>query len=449
MGSSLTIADVNVSVDMPHAWVGDLIFSVSNGTSSATIIDQPGVPASTYGCSGDDILATLDDEASLPVENQCSASTPTINGTFTPNNPLSVFDGQSSNGSWTLTVQDTYTSADAGSLNGWSIEICTTEVGPTATNTPIPPTATNTPVPPTATNTPIPGPTNTPTNTPIPPTATNTAVPPTATNTPIPPTPTNTPVPGGDDVIYVSSTTDGNAGGVAFADEDILAFDTGSGTWSMYFDGSDTGVTNDVNAFTLLSDGTILISFNTGTNVPGVGTVDDSDIVLFTPTSLGANTAGTFSFFFDGSDVGLTLNGEDIDAIGVSTDGKLVISTTGSYSVSGASGADEDLIIFTASAFGTTTSGSWAQYFDGSDVALNSSSSEDVNGVWIDDVSGEIYLTTLGLFSVTGASGDGSDIFACDPSSLGTATSCSFSLYWDGSANGFGGEVMDAFDIVR
>ena len=133
VGSSVTIADVNVSVDMPHVWVGDLIFTVSNGTSSATIIDQPGVPASTYGCSGDDILATLDDEASLPVENQCATSVPTINGTFTPNNPLSVFDGQSSNGNWTLTVRDTYTSADAGTLNGWSIEICTTEVGPTAT----------------------------------------------------------------------------------------------------------------------------------------------------------------------------------------------------------------------------------------------------------------------------------------------------------------------------
>ena len=46
-------------------------------------------------------------------------------------------------------------------------------------------------------------------------------------------------------------------------DEDILEFDTGSSSWSIYFDGSDVGVTNDVNAFTLLSDGTILISFNT------------------------------------------------------------------------------------------------------------------------------------------------------------------------------------------
>jgi subtilisin-like proprotein convertase family protein len=181
VGSSVTIADVNVNVDMPHAWVGDLIFTLSKGVSSAAIIDQPGFPASSYGCSGNDILATLDDEAALSVEHQCAASVPTINGTFSPNNPLSVFDGQSSSGSWTLTVQDTYIAADTGTLDGWSIEICTEETVPTATNTPTP-TTTNTSIPPTATNTPTP-------------TATNTPVPPTATNTPTPTaTPTSTPV---------------------------------------------------------------------------------------------------------------------------------------------------------------------------------------------------------------------------------------------------------------
>ena len=72
-------------------------------------------------------------------------------------------------------------------------------------------------------------------------------VPPTPTNTPVPPTPTPTPPPGGD-VIYVSSSTDGTAGGVSFADEDILSYDTGR-SWSMVFDGSDVGVTVDLNAF--------------------------------------------------------------------------------------------------------------------------------------------------------------------------------------------------------
>ncbi|MCA9971721.1 MAG: hypothetical protein KC425_15960 [Anaerolineales bacterium] len=425
VSGSGTIADVNVSVDMDHVWVGDLIFSVSHLGSSATIIDRPGVPASTYGCSGDDILATLDDEAASPVESQCAGSTPTINGTFTPNQALSAFDGGSGNGTWTLTVQDAYTAADAGTLNGWSVEICTAGIAPTPTNTPVPPT-------PTATNTPGP-------------TATNTPVPPTPTNTPVPPTPT--PPPTGSDVIYVSSTTNGNAGGVAFNDEDIVRYDTGSGTWAMYFDGSDVGVTGDVNGFALLGDGSLLLTFDNGISVPGVGTVDDSDVVRFYPTSTGATTAGTFAWYFDGSDVGLTTSGEDIDAIEVLGDGRILISTTGSFSVSGASGTDEDLVAFTPSALGATTSGSWALYFDGSDVGLNTSSSEDVNGTWVDGSSGDIYLSTLGAFSVSGASGDGADIFVCNPGSLGSSTSCTFSPYWDGSANGFAGEIADGIHI--
>ena len=316
---------------------------------------------------------------------------------------------------------------------------------PTPTNTSVPPTPTNTGVPPTATNTGVPP---TPTNTGVPPTPTNTGVPPTPTNTGVPPTPTNTP-PSSGDVIYVSSTSNGNAGGVAFSDEDILSYDTATSTWSMYFDGSDVGVTADVDAFGLMSDGTILISLDVAATVGSLGTVDDSDIIRFTPTSLGTNTAGTFSWYFDGSDVGLSSNGEDVDAIDFAPDGRLLISTTGSFSVTGASGADEDLVAFSATSLGSTTSGTWSLYFDGSDVGLNTSSSEDVNGVWVDHANNEIYLTTLGSFSVTGASGDGSDIFICTPSSLGSTTSCTFTIYWDGSNNGFGGEITDGVHIEQ
>ncbi len=122
-----TIGDLDVSVTMAHAWVGDLRFVLRNQTTgtAVTFIDRPGVPASTYGCSGDNINATLSDEAASAVENQCASGTPTINGTFSPNNALSAFDGQSGNGTWVLEVTDFYTSADAGTLNAWSVRICT------------------------------------------------------------------------------------------------------------------------------------------------------------------------------------------------------------------------------------------------------------------------------------------------------------------------------------
>ena len=332
-------------------------------------------------------------------------------------------------------VQTTGTSPWRTRIGSFVLPGCGSSPTPTATSTPVPPT--NTPVPPT--NTPVP-----PTNTPVPPT--NTPVPP--TNTPVPPTPTSTPAPASA-VIYVSSTTNGNSGGVAYNDEDIVAYDTSTGFWSMYFDGSDVGITGDVNAFAIMPDGTILLSLDAAATVSGLGTVDDSDIIRFAPTSLGANTAGTFTWYFDGSDVGLTTNNEDIDTIGIAPNGKLVISTVGSFGVTGASGNDEDLIEFTATSLGSTTSGTWSLYFDGSDVGLNDSSSEEINGAWIDSSNGDIYLTVLGAFSVPGVSGDGADIFICTPGLLGSTTSCTYSPYWDGSANGFGGEIADGVRIVK
>lgn len=86
-------------------------------------VKQLGITASTYGCSNDDILATLDDEAALPAGDQ--RGSPALSGSFTPNNTLSAFDGESGNGTWQLAVTDSYTSADSGTLNSWSMTVYT------------------------------------------------------------------------------------------------------------------------------------------------------------------------------------------------------------------------------------------------------------------------------------------------------------------------------------
>ena len=56
--------------------------------------------------------------------------------------------------------------------------------------------------------------------------------------------------------------------------------------------------------------------------------------------------------------------------------------------VTGVSGADEDLLVFTATPLGATTSGTWAMVFDGSDVGLSTVASEDINGAWIEAATG-------------------------------------------------------------
>lgn len=149
--------------------------------------------------------------------------------------------------------------------------------------------------------------------------------------------------------------------------------------------------------------------------------------------------------------MGLETNGEDIDALGFTADGRLIVSTTGSFSVPGVSGKDEDLIAFTPTQLGETTSGVWEMYLDGSDVGLADASTEDIDAVWIDPVSSQIYLSAVGAFGVTGASGDGVDVFICAPGLLGSTSICTFGpgVYWDGSANGFAGQVIDGFDLVR
>jgi hypothetical protein len=397
----------------------------------------------------------------VPTSTNTATFTPTATATNTPVPP-------------TATITETSTPVNTATFTPTNTATLTPTA--TATNTPVPPTATFT-----ETSTPVNTPTFTPTNTATA-TATNTSVPPTATftetSTPVntatftptntatftptntatftptntatrTPTATNTPLPGANDVLYVSSTSGGTVGGVSFEDEDILSLNRATGVWSMYFDGSDVGIASDVDAFALMTDGTILVSLDADGTVTGFGTVDDSDILRFTPTTLGSTTAGTFTWYFDGSDVGLTTSGEDVDAIGFAADGRLIVSTTGAFSVTGASGNDEDLIAFTATTLGSTTSGTWSLYFDGSDVGLNDATSEQINGIWIDKTNGKVYLTTIGNFSVTGLSGNGSDIFICTPGTLGSTTTCTYASYWTGALNGFSAEITDGIHIIR
>ncbi len=215
----------------------------------------------------------------------------------------------------------------------------------------------------------------------------------------------------------------------AVANEDIVQYDSATGLWSRYFDGSDVGLAAArIDAFACLPGGDILMSFDAPFNVPGMtgapsGTLaDDSDIVRFTPTSLGANTAGSFSFYFDGSDVGLTTADEDIDALAVDALGRLLISISGSGSVSGVTGIqDEDIVRFDPTSLGSATAGTWSRVTDSSDIGFGTSSTEDVDGLH-QTASGEFLLSTVGNFSASGATGGRSDVARFVPTQLGSTT---------------------------
>jgi hypothetical protein len=243
---------------------------------------------------------------------------------------------------------------------------------------------------------------------------------------------------GGDDGDVVLLAILGNptfSFGVA-RDEDVVAIDLATNEATLWFDGSDVGLGGfRISALDRLDDGDLLFSFTAGGTVGGV-TFDDSDIVRFTPTQLGAATAGSFSLWFDGSDVALTTNGEDIDGLDVLDDGTLVLSTQGGHRVGSVRGNDEDLLAFSPSSLGATTAGTFAPYFDGSDVGLSNSSAEDVDAVSINEALGVISLSTRGSFSVTGLAGADEDLFDFMPSTLGSSTSGSFAAFVIGSVVG-------------
>lgn len=137
------VLDLDVEIDVTHTWVGDLQFDLTHVDTGTTVTfyDRPGVPASTFGCSGDDIDAILDDEAGSNVEDECGAGVPSIAGSFIPNNALSAFDGETVAGTWRLTASD-----HAGGDTGTVVEWCVTATGDGPTPTPIPsPTPTSPP----------------------------------------------------------------------------------------------------------------------------------------------------------------------------------------------------------------------------------------------------------------------------------------------------------------
>ncbi|MBE7552890.1 MAG: DUF11 domain-containing protein [Anaerolineales bacterium] len=123
VAQSGVLTDLNISIAANHDWVGDLSFTLTHldTGNSVTLIDRPGTPPGEFGCNGDDIAATLDDEAAAPVEDVCNRLGPiAISGVFTPNNPLSLFDGENIAGTWQLTASD-HAGLSTGKLGQWCL----------------------------------------------------------------------------------------------------------------------------------------------------------------------------------------------------------------------------------------------------------------------------------------------------------------------------------------
>ncbi len=255
---------------------------------------------------------------------------------------------------------------------------------------------------------------------------------------------------GTDDPSFELSTRQaGTLGDLFFTQIDIVSYDGATGQWAMRLDASDVGLTRNLSAFYREERPGQLpiyyLAFGANQTVPGLGKVTPYDVIQFTPTQLGNQTAGAFAWYFDGSDVGLTRYGEKIDALSVSGD-RLLLSLTGAGNVPGNGGnlkaADEDILAFDPTATGANTAGSWSLYFDGS-AAVPGLAAEDVSGFWDDPATGDLYVTLVGTYNAGGVAGNANDILKLSPAGGGANTA---SLFWSGDAAG--DFVIDAIEML-
>ncbi len=128
-GGALT--DLDVTLDIQHTYVGDLVVTLTNESTGTTItlLDRPGLPAinPNFGCGNDNIDATLDDAAGTAAEDQCSATPPAIGGTHAPTDALAAFNGESAEGTWTLNVSDNE-GQDTGTLVEWCLNATSSSI---------------------------------------------------------------------------------------------------------------------------------------------------------------------------------------------------------------------------------------------------------------------------------------------------------------------------------
>lgn len=112
----------NPDAAMDHTFIGDLAFRLS----------PPGGPATTVmsgrGGTRENICTTLlDDDGGFPsLSTVTSTAGQFLSGNFSPDNPLSAFDGRTPNGTWNLNVADVG-AADVGSMRRFSL-IITNEI---------------------------------------------------------------------------------------------------------------------------------------------------------------------------------------------------------------------------------------------------------------------------------------------------------------------------------
>jgi len=110
-----TVSDVNVTINITHTWVNDLVITLTSPTGTVVAL------TTNNGAAGaDDYTNTVFDQ---DASSSITSGTAPFTGTFIPEGDLSTFNGEGALGDWILTVTDT-ANQDGGSLLEFSLEVC-------------------------------------------------------------------------------------------------------------------------------------------------------------------------------------------------------------------------------------------------------------------------------------------------------------------------------------
>lgn len=255
-------------------------------------------------------------------------------------------------------------------------------------------------------------------------------------------------VPAYESVVIGTETEGTTDDGLYYDTNDLLFFNTSATTpaWETLFDGEWFGLNDakhDISAFSFnefvfppdadmsvedVDEMELYLSFEANrARVPGVpGFAFGQDVVKFTAeaqngTGLSANDVSyNYEMFFDGSDVGLTTNGEKIDGLSVwppeyfeitgtndvdfpydCTAGVIFLSLHGNYRVNTNRGGflvgdGSDVLAFCATNTGPDTAGFWFRVFDSSDAGF-----APIHGIQGIDVLGVEFTTPVASDSGT------------------------------------------------
>lgn len=116
VGTSYTIADVDLGIFITHSRRGDLRMTLESPDGTRVQL----VDGVTSGINGNNFNVRLDDSGTQTVNTDSSngahstTTPPPFENTFIPNNPLSAFIGKNSQGTWRLEICD----LNVGSQNG-------------------------------------------------------------------------------------------------------------------------------------------------------------------------------------------------------------------------------------------------------------------------------------------------------------------------------------------